>query len=103
MKNIKDRIAETTILGLTSLLGLDAAVLLLGICCDEAGEDRLGYFVFCGIIYFALLSLYLLCSVYFYFRWRISFCNNRVIRSCSYIFDVLTVGLLLLFCYLGLR
>ena len=46
MKNIKDRIAETTILGLTSLLGLDAAVLLLGICCDEAGEDRLVYFVF---------------------------------------------------------
>ena len=96
MKNIKDRIAETTILGLTSLLGLDVAVLLLGICCDEAGEDRLVYFVFCGIIYFALLGLYLLCSVYFYFRWRI-------IRSCSYIFDVLTVGLLLLFCYLGLR
>ena len=50
MKNIKDRIAETTILGLTSLLGLDVAVLLLGICCDEAGEDRLVYFVFCGII-----------------------------------------------------
>lgn len=70
--------------------------IFVGMICDGAGGNGLVYVVYCGIVSLVLLGLYLLCCAGFYFLWKVSFCNNRIIRFCFCIFAALAVGLLLL-------
>ena len=93
-QNEKNRIAEITTLVLTGLLLLDIIVFFVGMICDGAGGNGLVYVVYCGIVSLVLLGLYLLCCAGFHFLWKVSFCNNRIIRVCSCIFAALAVGLL---------
>ena len=68
-----------------------------GYGCDEAGEDRLVYFCVLRNYLFGFAGLVFAVVWLIFIFGRCIFCNNRVIRVCSYIFDVLTVGLLPLF------
>ena len=78
----------------TLIIRLDIIVFFVGMICDGAGGNGLVYVVYCGIVSLVLLGLYLLCCAGFYFLWKVSFCNNRIIRVCSCIFAALAVGLL---------